>query len=167
MTCGAQPIEVLPNRSFDADTPAWTPSPAAAKLLCDKTVITPADGTRAACLGSTDGTTHALSQTVPLPGGAKTARLSGKICIATEETAAVEHDVLTFDLLDGDTVIGALGKATNLMGKKECAFADFERTAPVTADPLTATLRIRSTLDAEMPTGFYLDALSLTIGCTP
>ncbi len=166
VSCGAQPIQVLPNGSFDAATPAWTQDPATPKLLCDKSLITPADGTMAACLGNTDGTVQTLTQSVPLPEGAKSAKLSGQLCIDTLDTAAVEHDVLSFDLLDGDTVVAALGKATNQMGAHPCMFAAFERTATVTSDPPTVTLRIRSTLDTAMPTGFYLDALRLTVGCT-
>jgi len=48
-----------------------------------------------------------------------------------------------------------------------CQFGTFTLTAPTTSDPVTATLQIRSTLDANLPTSFYLDALSLTVGCTP
>jgi hypothetical protein len=33
--------------------------------------------------------------------------------------------------------------------------------------PVTATLRIRSTLDTSMPTSFYVDSLSLKVSCTP
>jgi len=165
VSCGAQPVEVLPNGSFDA-TPAWMQDPATPNLFCDKSLITPADGTMAACLGNTDGTVQTLTQSVPLPEGARSAKLSGQLCIDTLDTAAAEHDVLSFDLLDGDTVVAALGKATNQMGVHPCAFAAFERTATVTSDPPSVTLRIRATLDTAMPTGFYLDALHLTVGCT-
>jgi hypothetical protein len=165
--CGAQPVEVLPNPSFDATTPAWIQDPVTTALICGAPRITPVDGALAACLGATDGTVQTLSQQVALPAGAKTARLSGQICIATAETMAVDHDTLQFDLLDGATVIAALGKQTNRQGAATCQFAAFELTAAVASDPVTATLRIRSTLDTAMPTSFYLDALSLTVGCTP
>lgn len=79
----------------------------------------------------------------------------------------VDHDTLTFDLLDSTTTISAIGQSTNRQGAASCQFAPFELTAPLTADPVTATLQIRSTLDANMPTSFYVDASSLTVSCTP
>jgi hypothetical protein len=165
--CGTQPVQVLPNGSFDAAMPAWIQDPPTTALICGAPRITPFDGMQAGCLGGMDGKVQALSQAVPLPEGAKSVKLSGQICIATAETMAVDHDVLVFDLLDGATAIAAIGKSTNQQGSANCQFAAFELTAPLTGDPVTATLRIRSTLDTNMPTSFYLDALSLTVSCTP
>jgi hypothetical protein len=79
----------------------------------------------------------------------------------------VDHDILTFDLLDGATTIAAIGKSTNRQGGDSCHFSSFEMTAPLTGDPATATLRIRATLDSSMPTSFFFDALSLIVSCTP
>ncbi len=165
--CGTQPVEVLPNGSFDAATPAWMQDPATTALICGAPRITPFDGTQAACLGGTDGTVQTLTQQVPLPDGAKTVKLSGQICVATAETQAVDHDILEFDLVDGATTVAALGQVTNQQGSANCQFKAFQETAAVSSDPVTAALRIRSTLDANMPTSFYLDALSLTVSCTP
>lgn len=168
VTCsGGKAPQVLPNGGFDDSTPPWIQEPVAPPLLCGAPRITPFSGVSAGCLGSTDGTVQALSQSVPLPEGARTAKLAGQICIATADTAKVDHDVLQFELLDGTNVISAIGKTTNQQGVANCQFAAFELTAALTSDPVTATLRIRSTLDATMPTSFYLDALSLTVGCTP
>jgi hypothetical protein len=166
VACGAQPVQVLPNGSFDAVAPAWTQEPVTTALICDKARIMPYDGTQAACLGGTDGTVQTLSQPVPLPDGAKSVALAGQICIDTEETQAADHDALQFDLVDGATVISAIGKMTNQQGTKGCQFKALMLTAALTGDPVTATLRIRSTLDANMPTSFYLDALTLTVSCT-
>jgi hypothetical protein len=159
--------EVLPNRSFDLARPAWGQDPATPSLLCGAPRITPADGTQAACLGGTDGTTQTLTMNLSLPAGVKTVTLTGQICIATTDTAKVDHDVLQFDLLDGATVIASIGKYTNQQGTAACAFAPFELTAMTTSDPVTATMRIRSTLDANLPTSFYVDALAVTTGCGP
>lgn len=167
VTCAAQPVEVLPNGSFDTPSPPWVQDPVTPALLCGMPKITPFNGAQAGCLGGLDGTTQTLSQTVPLPAGAKTLTLSGQICIATAETAAVEHDVVQFDVMNGTSVVSALGKKTNQQGAANCQFAPFTLTAPASSDPVTVTLRIRSTLDANLPTSFYLDALSLTVGCTP
>lgn len=164
--CGAQPVQVLPNGSFDASTPPWVQDPPTTALICGAPRITPSDGMQAGCLGGMDGKVQTLTQQVRLPERAKSVKLSGQICIATAETMPVDHDILTFDLLDGATTIAAIGKSTNRQGAVNCVFAPFEFTAPLTADPATATLRIRSTLDANMPTSFYLDALSLTVSCT-
>jgi hypothetical protein len=164
--CGAQPVEVLPNGGFDATTPAWVQDPPTTALICGAPRITPFDGAQAGCLGGIDGKVQTLTQQVPLPDGAKSVKLSGQICIATAETAAVDHDILAFDLLDGTTTIAAIGQSTNREGVTDCQFAAFEKTATLTSDPVTATLRIRATLDANMPTSFYLDALSLTVNCT-
>jgi len=158
--CGAQPVEVLPNGSFDNPTPPWIQEPVTPALLCGTPRITPFNGAQAGCLGGTDGTTQTLSQTIPLPAGAKTIKLSGQICIATVDT-------LQFDVVDGATTVASLGKRTNQQGVANCVFTAFELSAPASSDPVMATLRIRSTLDANMPTSFYLDALSLTVGCTP
>lgn len=165
--CGSQPVEVLPNGSFDVPTPPWVQDPVTPALLCGMPKITPYNGTQAGCLGGIDGTTQTLSQSVPLPEGAKTLTLTGQICIATAETAAADHDIVQFGVLDGANVIAALGKFTNQQGVAACQFMAFTLTAPAASDPVTATLRIRSTLDANMPTSFYLDALSLTASCTP
>ena len=165
--CGAQPVQVLPNASFDGSAPPWVQDPPTTALICGAPRITPFDGAQAACLGGMDGKVQTLTQQVPLPEGARTVKLSGQICIATVETMPVDHDVLTFDLLDGATTIAAIGKSTNQQGAASCQFAPFELTTAVTADPAMATLRIRATLDASMPTSFYLDALSLTVSCTP
>ena len=165
--CGAQPVQVLPNGSFDAAMPAWMQDPPTTALICGMPTIMPFDGTQAGCLGGVDSKVQTLTQQVPLPEGGKSVKLSGQICITTAETMQVDHDTLAFDLLDGATTIAAIGKSTNRQGAANCQFAPFELTAPLTADPVTATLQIRSTLDANMPTSFYLDALSLTVSCTP
>jgi hypothetical protein len=166
VACGAQPLQVLPNGSFDAVAPAWMQEPVTVALICGSSRITPFDGTQAACMGGTDGTVETLSQQVPLPDGARSVALSGQICIDTAETQAEDHDVLQLDLVDLGTVIAALGKMTNQQGKTPCLFKPFMLTAALTGDPVTATLRIRSTLDTAMPTSFYLDALQLTVSCT-
>lgn len=165
--CGAQPVQVLPNGSFDAATPPWVQDPPTAALICGAPKITPFNGSQAGCLGGNDSKVQALTQQVPLPEGAKSVKLSGQICIATAENMQVDHDILAFDLLDGSTTISTIGQSTNRQGAVNCQFAPFEFTAALTADPATATLRLRSTLDASMPTSFYLDALSLTVSCTP
>src|SRR5215467_96176 len=151
--------------SVDAATPAWTQDPATPALLCGTPRITPFDGAQAACLGAMDGTVETLTQQVPLPDGARTVTLSGQICVATAETQAVDHDILQFDLLDGTAVVAALGKITNQQGAGTCQYVAFTETATMMSDPVMATLRIRSTLDANLPTSFYLDALRLAISC--
>jgi hypothetical protein len=165
--CGTQPIEVLPNGSFDDATPPWTQDPVTPALLCGAPRITPFNGTQGGCLGGVDGTTQTLTQTIPLPEGARTLSLSGEICIDTLETAKSDNDTIAFDVLDGATVISALGKTSNQQGAMGCQFKPFQLTAAASTDPVSATLRIRSTLDGSMTTSFYLDALSLTVGCTP
>ena len=167
VVCDGAPIEVLPNGNFDAASPAWGEDPASPSLLCGQPTLMPDTLPLAACLGSIDGTTQILTQTVALPEGATSLTLSGRICIATADTGAVEHDVLQFDLLEDGNVIAALGKKTNRDGVAACEFGAFELTAPVTSDPETATLRIRSILDADLTTTFYLDSLSLKVGCAP
>jgi hypothetical protein len=42
--CGAQPVQVLPNGSFDADAPAWGQTPPTTALICGAPRITPFDG---------------------------------------------------------------------------------------------------------------------------
>lgn len=165
VSCGDDPVEVLPNRDFDATTPAWVSTPATDMLLCGTGRITPYNGTLAGCLGSKDGVDQTLSIDVPLPEGAKTLTLSGQICIDTAETGTVETDVLSFDLYSGNALVSAIGKQTNLQGSAGCMFKKFTLTANASSDPENATLRIHATLDANNPTSFYLDALSLTVGC--
>jgi hypothetical protein len=165
--CGAQPVEVLPNGSFDLSTPPWIQEPVTPAILCGMPRITPFDGTQAGCLGGVDGTIQTLTQPIPLPAGAKTLTLTGQICIATAETMRVDHDLLEIAVMDGDSVVAVLGKPTNQQGTANCQFTPLQLTAAATSDPATATLRIRSTLDANMPTSFYIDGLSLKVGCTP
>lgn len=163
--CGTTPVEVLPNGSFDASTPPWVQDPVTPALLCGMPRITPVDGTTAACLGGTDSLTQTLTQPIALPAGLKTLTLTGKICIATTETVAADNDVATFDVLDGTTTIAALGKQTNQQGSMACQFGAFTLMTTATSDPVTATFRIRSTLNTQMPTSFYIDKLSLTASC--
>jgi hypothetical protein len=163
--CGAQPVEVLPNGSFDDPAPPWIQEPATPALLCGQPKITPFDGAQAGCLGGSNGTTQTLSQTIPLPFGLKTLTLSGQICIDTVETDKVDNDTVQFDVVDGAATVAAVGKQTNQQGKAGCEFAAFELTATATSDPPSATLRIRSTLNASNPTSFYLDKLSLKAAC--
>ncbi|HEY0192813.1 MAG TPA: hypothetical protein VGC42_16955 [Kofleriaceae bacterium] len=165
VVCGAQPVEVLPNGSFDASTPPWTQDPVTPSLLCGMPGITPADGTTAACLGGTDGLVQTMSQTVKLPAGVKNLTLTGQICIDTAETVATANDTLVFDVLGGTTAISTLGTKSNQQGAHPCVFSAFTFTAPITSDPVTATFRFTSTLNNTMPTSFYVDKLSLTATC--
>lgn len=165
VVCGTSPIEVLANGSFDAATPPWAQDPASPALLCGAPRITPVDGTSAACLGGTDGTTHTLTQSISLPAGVKTLTLSGQICIDTLETDKVDADIVSFDVLSGDASVAAVGKQTNQQGKDPCVFAPFELTGTATSDPVTATFRIRSTLNNAKTTSFYIDKLSLKAAC--
>jgi hypothetical protein len=164
--CSATPVEVLPNGNFDGLTPAWGEDPTTTPLLCGQPTIMPASSPSAACLGSIDGTIQTLTQGVTLPPGATNLTLTGQICIATAETAAADHDLIQFDLLDGSNVIAALGSKTNRDGVVNCQFAAFELTATLARAPATATLRLRSTLDADLTTTFYVDNLSLKASCT-
>jgi hypothetical protein len=163
--CGAQPVEVLPNGSFDAPSPPWAQDPVTPSLLCGQPLITPFDGTESGCLGSTDGTIETLSQTIPLPVGVKTLTLSGEICIDTKETDKVDNDILQFDVVDGAATVAALGKQTNQQGVVGCQFTAFELTGAASSDPVSATLRLRSTLNTSNPTTFYIDKLSLKAAC--
>jgi hypothetical protein len=157
---------VLPNGSFDLATPPWVQDPVTPSLLCGMPLITPFDGTQAGCLGGVDGTIQTLSQDFPLPQGAKALTLSGQICIATAETQSVDHDTVQLDVLDGTAVIASFDKFTNRQGTTNCVFMPFNLSAAAASDPVTATLRIRSTLDANMPTSFYIDGLKLVVDCT-
>jgi len=62
-------------------------------------------------------------------------------------------------------VVAALGKLTNRDGVANCQFGAFTLTATLALVPSTATLRLRSTLDADLTTTFYLDNLSLKASC--
>jgi hypothetical protein len=173
VTCDSTADKFLPNGSFDNATPAWkqettsavTPAPS---LLCGKPGITPADGTESACMGGMDGQTQTLSQTVFLPEGAKTATLSGQICITTQETdKTVPNDTLKFELLDGTKVIATLASFSNEDGVDACQFTAFVPDAvALTSDPAQATLRIRSTLNTQNTTSFFIDVLSLDVICS-
>lgn len=164
VACNGGPVDVLPNGNFDAVEPAWRQDPP--NLLCGQPRITPDSGMVAGCLGGGgDGTTSTLSREISLPAGAASARLTGRICIDTAETMAVDSDVVRFDILDGLVSIGQLGQRTNQQGAAPCVFASFTLEAPLTRDPVSATFRIQSTLDVGDSTSFYIDTLSLTVAC--
>jgi len=163
VACNGGPVDVLPNGSFDATEPPWQQNPP--NLLCGQ-IITPDSGTTAACLGGGgDGSIATLSQRIPLPAGAISARLTGKICISTEETQPVDADLVSFDILDELVSIGTLGRRTNQQGAAVCSFQSFMLEAALARDPLTATFRIQSTLDVGQSTSFYIDTLTLTVTC--
>ena len=164
VTCNGGAVDVLQNGNFDATDPPWRQEPPA--LLCGQPRITPDSGAVAACLGGGgDGTINTVSRDVFLPAGAVSARLTGRICIATEETDPLDNDILTFDLLDGLVSIGSLGRRTNQQGVAACQFTSFMFEVPLTRDPVTATFRIQSMLDVGKSTSFYVDSLVLTVGC--
>ena len=161
-------VQVLQNGSFDDPTPAWAQSPPAPpSFLCGSPTINPHDGTAAACLGGKDGATMTLTQTIPLPAGATSLTLDGQKCISTQETAAVDTDILSFDILFGNVVISSLGKLTNQQGSPNCVFDAFTLQAQLTSAPATATLRMSSTLNDSKTTSFFIDTLTLTAGCVP
>jgi hypothetical protein len=138
VACDGGPADVLANGNFDAVDPPWRQDPP--NLLCGQPRIMPDSGAVAACMGGGgDGTINTLSRDIPLPAGAISARLVGRICIDTEETDPVDSDVLTFDILDGIVAIGALGRRTNRQGGAGCDFTSFTLEAPLDRDPPTAT----------------------------
>jgi hypothetical protein len=104
-----------------------------------------------------------------LPAGVKTVTLTGLVCIDTDETDNLEHDVLSLDLLQGTHVIARLGTLSNQDGTHGCNFKPLPaNTAQLTSAPAMATLRLRATQNsATMRTTFYFDDLKLTVGCTP
>ncbi len=166
VACNGQRLDVLENGSFDAVDPPWRQEPSTPSLLCGAPRITPDTGAFAGCLGGgADRSVNTLSRDVFLPLGAVSARLTGRICIATEEIDPLDNDVLTIELVDGATVIGSLGRRTNQQGAATCTFSSFMLEAPLTSDPVTATFRLRSQLDVGRATSFYVDTLTLTVAC--
>jgi len=164
VACNGGPVDVLPNGSFDAPEPAWRQDPP--NLLCGQPLIMPDSGVAAGCLGGGgDGSTSTLSRDIPLPAGAISARLVGRICISTQETQPVDADLLSFDILDGMVSIGTLGRRSNQQGAASCVFTSFTLDGALARDPETATFRIQATLDVGESTSFYVDTLVLTVAC--
>lgn len=160
-------VAVLQNGSFDAATPAWTQDPPS--ILCGSTILMPYDGTTAACLGGKDGVTDTLSQTIALPAGINSLMLGGQRCITTQETAQVDSDILSFDILFGQNPLASLGKLTNQQAAPNvgCQFTAFTLQTPITTTATSVTFRIQSTLNNTNTTSFFIDALTLTAGCAP
>lgn len=166
MCAAGQRVDVLENGNFDAIDPPWRQDPPSPSLLCGRPRITPDTGASAGCLGGgADRSVNTLSRDVFLPLGAISAQLTGRICIATEEVDPFDNDILTIDMLDGATVIASLGRRTNQQGAASCQFTSFMLEAPLTSDPVTATFRLQSQLDAGRATSFYVDTLTLTVAC--
>jgi len=164
VACNGGTVEVLDNGNFDATDPPWIQDPA--DLLCGQPLISPDSGTSAACLGGgDDGSIATVSQTIPLPIGATSARLTGRICISTEETDAKDNDVVSFDILTGVAPIAQLGTRSNQQGMAACQFTDFVLEAALTSDPATATFRIQSSLNVGKLTSFFVDTLQLAVAC--
>jgi hypothetical protein len=166
VACNGGPVDVLPNGNFDSPDPPWRQDPVSPSLLCGLPRITPDSGAVAGCLGGGgDGSISSLSRTISLPVGAASAKLVGRVCIATEETQPSDMDILTFDILDGTTSIGTLGRRTNQQGAAACDFMSFTLEAPLARDPATATFRIQAALDVGGSTSFYVDTLMLSVTC--
>lgn len=164
VACNGGPVDVLPNGDFDAPSPQWLSEPP--NLVCGQPLIAPDSGTAAGCLGGGgDGSITTLSRAIPLPAGAISAHLTGRICIATQETMAVDADLVSFDILDGVAPLGALGRRSNQQGATACTFTSFTLDASLSRDPATATFRIQATLDVGESTSFYVDTLKLTVAC--
>lgn len=159
--------DVLLNGSFEDPTSAWVSDPMHS-YFCSRAVLTPPDGMWSGCLGVTSASVETMSQEVSLSVGAKTVTLTGFICIDTDETESLEHDVLSLDLVHGENVIARLGTLSNRDGAEGCSFKPLPANkAQLTSDPVTATLRFRASQDGPtLRTTFYFDDLKLTIGCT-
>jgi hypothetical protein len=160
--------DVLADGGFEAPATAWMSDPGHS-WFCSSSVILPPTGNSSGCLGTTGAATETLTQVVALPAGAATVALSGSICIDTAETDTLLRDVLSIDLLDGESVIASLGMRSNRDGTRGCQFKPLQTaSAPLASHPAMATLRLRATQDGpNMLTTFYLDDLKLTVGCTP
>jgi len=160
--------DVLRNGGFEDSTSAWI-SDSMHSFVCSKTVIPPPDGSTTGCLGTTGALVETMSQEVALPAGTKTVTLTGLICIDTDETDNLEHELLSLDILDGENVIARLGTLSNRDGTHGCHFKPLLVTkAQLTGDLTAVTLRLRATQDgSSLLTSFYLDDLKLTVGCTP
>lgn len=161
-----QGSDVLPNGGFEDPARAWGADPGPTQL-CPKANDFPAHGTQSGCLGVNGASVETLSQKVTLPAGAKAVTLTGVVCIDTDEIDDLQHDVLSLDLLDGQTAIARLGMLSNRDGGSTCDFMPLQEIALLTSDPGSATLRLQTTQDGGKPTTFYLDDLSLTVDCTP
>jgi len=157
-----------PERQLRCATPAWSQDPPAPPSFLCGNIIKPYDGTASACLGGV-GRHYADAQPDHRPSRSarRSLTLNGQKCIATQETNPADIDVVAFDVVVGDVVIAPLGKLSNQQGTVMCQFGAFTLQSPLTNDPASATLRIRSTLDNNNTTSFYLDALTLTAGCVP
>jgi hypothetical protein len=161
-------LDVLLNGGFEDPTSAWISDPCHS-YFCPTAVIPPPDGMWSGCLGVTGALVETMSQKVSLPSGVKTLTLSGSICIDTEETDNLVHDLLSLDMLDGENVIARIGTLSNRDGAKGCSFKPILITkVPLPSDPGAAALRLRATQDGpNLRTTFYFDDLKLTVGCTP
>jgi hypothetical protein len=171
VACAPGFVDVLQNGGFEDPALAWTseqiPADQPHSWFCPKALVPRVDGMYAGCVGLSDKTEQTLGQSVAMPAG-KTVTLTGKICIATQETdPTTAYDVLTLDLRDGQTVIASLGTFTNRDGHASCDFVPFSQTAALTSTPAAATLRISAKLDVAKITTFYLDDLSLCVGDAP
>jgi hypothetical protein len=160
--------DVLPNGGFEDPMQKWAAVPGPTQL-CPLSGGFPAHDTQSGCLGVNGAKVETLSQEVALPASAKalTATLTGVICIDTDETDNLPHDVLSLDLLDGQTVIAQLGRFSNQDGSHGCDFKPLQVMATLKGDPGRATLRLMATEDGGNATTFYLDDLSLAVACTP
>lgn len=158
-------VDVLPNGGFEDPTHTWAAVPGPTQL-CPASKGFPAHDTQSGCLGVNGASVETLSQDVVLPAGARTVTLAGVICIDTDETDDLEHDVVALDLLDGDSVIASLGTLSNRDGAHGCNFEPLHKTAPLTRVPDVATLRLQAKQSGSNVTTFYFDDLRLTVGCT-
>lgn len=166
VACNGGAVDALQNGNFDSVDPPWRQDPP--NLLCGMPRITPDSGMVAACLGGGgDGTINTVSRDIFLPKGAIQAKLTGKICIATAETAALDNDIVKFELLEGAVSIATIGQQSNRMGADPCVFMSFSVEGAIARDPAVATFRIQSKLNVGLSTSFYVDSLALSVSCAP
>ena len=161
-----QGSDVLPNGGFEDPAHKWAADPGPTQL-CPKANGFPAHDAQSGCLGVNGALVETLSQEVSLPAGADTVTLTGFICIDTDETDSLLHDVLSLDLLDGQTVIAQLGTLSNRDGGSTCDFRPLQKQARLMGDASSATLRLQTQQDGGKVTPFYPHDLRLTVGCAP
>ncbi|GHE07976.1 immune inhibitor A [Streptomyces alanosinicus] len=157
-TCTA--AQLLGNNGFESGNSTWS---ATSGVITDSSGESPRSGSYDAWLdGNGSATTDTLSQSVTVPSGCSTAKVSFYLHIDTDETTtSTAYDTLKVQVLNSSgTVLGTLATYSNLNAASGYTQRSFDLSAYAGQ---TVTLKFTGTEGSKYQTSFVVDDTALDV----
>jgi hypothetical protein len=156
-------ISLLNNGGFDAGSAGWTESTlGGVPIITSDAVVEPDTPPGFAWFGGYDNAVDRLSQSVTIPAGATSLRLSGTYCIETDESGPFDEAAMVLRN-GGGSDLEVLASGSSDGGPSTCgAIANsFEVTAGSPYAGQTVSFVIEAFTDDSLLTNFFFDSLML------